>query len=353
MIHGRGPRRQERPREPGWTGGTVVLRRFSGDSSKDGHPPEHSGLIPVSPEPRIPSFQMIEARALEKRYGDLRAVDGVDFEIRPGETFGLLGPNGAGKTTTIHMLVGAIAPDAGSVRIEGQEDPTRAALRRSVGMAPQDLAIYEELTAEENLAFFARLHGLAGREVKERVAEGLELAGLTERRGRRASTYSGGMKRRLNLACALVHRPKVLFCDEPTVGVDPQSRNHVFERIERLREEGVTLIYTTHYMEEAERLCDRVAIMDHGRILALDTVEGLLEAHGGSSSVQAELASVPAGDELGGTLDGRTLRIETDKPFEAIARLGRSKAGIMELRVERPDLERVFLNLTGRSLRDE
>jgi ABC-2 type transport system ATP-binding protein len=161
------------------------------------------------------------------------------------------------------------------------------------------------------------------------------------------------MKRRLNLACALVHEPAVLICDEPTVGVDPQSRNHVFESIERLRAGGTTLLYTTHYMEEAQRLCDRVAIMDHGKILAVDTVDALIEAHGGASLVQAELASLPDdGVELPGTLDGTTLRVDTDRPFELVASLGRSGLDIKELRIERPDLERVFLQLTGRSLRD-
>jgi len=296
---------------------------------------------------------MIEVRELAKHYGGAKAVDGVSFEITAGEAFGLLGPNGAGKTTTILMIVGALSPDQGEVRIDGERDPTRTALRHRIGVALQDLAIYEELSGEENLRFFGRLYGLSGRSLAERVTRGLEFAGLMDRRAEPTAKYSGGMKRRLNLACALVHDPKILICDEPTVGVDPQSRNHIFESIEQLRQDGCTLIYTTHYMEEAERLCDRVAIMDHGRIIALDTVRGLLDEYGGASLVEAELASeLPADLGIECELHGDRLRIETDRPLESIAALGRGGAQIASLRVERPDLERVFLRLTGRRLRD-
>ena len=296
---------------------------------------------------------MLEARSLKKRYGDLLAVDDVSFSIRKGEAFGLLGPNGAGKSTTIHMLAGVVAPDGGSVTIGGEPDPSRPEVRRQIGVAPQGLAIYDELSGEENLSVFARLYGLTGARLRERIDWSLEFAGLTDRRKQRAAAYSGGMKRRLNLACALVHEPALLICDEPTVGVDPQSRNHIFEGIETMRAQGTTLLYTTHYMEEAQRLCDRVAIMDHGRILAVDTVDALIEAHGGLSLVQAELTSPPAaGVEHPGTLDGTTLRIDTDRPFELVASLGKGQLDIASLRVERPDLERVFLQLTGRSLRD-
>ncbi len=280
-------------------------------------------------------------------------MSGADFSIGKAEAFGLLGPNGAGKSTTIHMLVGALAPDAGRVTIGGDGDVRDASVRRRIGIAPQELAIYEELTGAENLAFFARIYGLRGGRLAERVAWGLSFAGLTERAGDRAGTYSGGMKRRLNLACAAVHEPTVLLCDEPTVGVDPQSRNHIFESIEALKADGCTLLYTTHYMEEAERLCDRVAIMDHGKILAVDTVDALIEEHGGLTRVHAELESVPDHpDTLPGEVDGKTLRAETDHPFEVVAQLGRLDVGVAALRLERPDLERVFLHLTGRSLRD-
>jgi ABC-2 type transport system ATP-binding protein len=284
---------------------------------------------------------MIEAKELRKRYGDVVAVDGVSFSVGRGEAFGLLGPNGAGKTTILNMLVGALLPDSGDVLLDGDVDPTRPSLRRRLGVSPQGLAIYEELTGEENLRFFGRLYGLGGAQLASRVEWCLEFAGLADRRKQRAGTYSGGMQRRLNLACALVHEPDVLFCDEPTVGVDPQSRNHIFECIEQLGQQGTTLIYTTHYMEEAQRLCDRVAIMDHGHLLAVDTVAALVAQHGGESTVEAELDG-----------DAELLRIRTDEPFEEVAKLAARGKTITRLRVDGPDLERVFLNLTGRRLRD-
>ncbi len=294
---------------------------------------------------------MIAAEGLTKRFGELVAVDGISFELRPGETFGLLGPNGAGKTTTIHMLIGALDPDGGRVALDGRG--MTLAMRRRIGVAPQSLALYENMSGRGNLRFFGSLYGLSGTRLRERVDWALELAGLTERRSDRVGTYSGGMKRRLNLACAMVHDPGVVFLDEPTVGVDPQSRNHLFEAIERLKNDGRTILYTTHYMEEAQRLCDRVAIMDHGRVLALDTVGGLIDAHGGASVIRAELAeSPPDGATLPGTLDGTSLRIETTDPSRTLGDLGASGVRLAELSLERPDLERVFLSLTGRTLRD-
>jgi len=227
---------------------------------------------------------MIQVAGLYKSYGATRAVDGVSFDVAVGETFGLLGPNGAGKTTTSHLLVGVLEPDAGEIRINGACDPTRPNVRRQVGLAPQSLAVYPELTAQENLDFFGHVYGVSGALLRERVASALELVRLTEHRNRSVSSFSGGMQRRLNLACALIHDPPVLLLDEPTVGVDPQSRNHIFDNIEALKSKKTTILYTTHYMEEAQRLCDRVAIMDRGRILAMDTVAGLLEKHGNPSA---------------------------------------------------------------------
>jgi len=296
---------------------------------------------------------MIEVRELRKSYGSLTAVDGVSFELRPGETFGLLGPNGAGKTTTIHLMVGVLTPDSGTVRIDGGADPTRPEARRRLGLAPQAQALYADLSGEENLAFFARLYGLGGARLTERVRWALEFAGLTDRRRHAVKTYSGGMQRRLNLAVALVHDPPVLFLDEPTVGVDPQSRNHIFDSIEALKRQGRTILYTTHYMEEAQRLCDRVAIMDQGKVLALDTVNGLIDAHGGRSVVRAELESVPAdAGGLPGRLEGNALVLETAKPLEDVARLAQLGLKLTALHVTRQNLETVFLELTGRSLRD-
>jgi ABC-2 type transport system ATP-binding protein len=224
----------------------------------------------------------IEVRDLRKSYGALVAVDRISFEVNPGECFGLLGPNGAGKSTTIHCVVGALRPDAGQVSIDGETDPTRPSVRAKVGVAPQSIALYEDLTAEENLEFFGKLYALGGDRLKTRIEMALEFAGLAARRKDRVSKYSGGMQRRLNLVCGILHDPPVILLDEPTAGVDPQSRNLLFENIEALKRLGRTIVYTTHYMEEAQRLCDRVAILDQGKILALDTVEGLLRAHRGA-----------------------------------------------------------------------
>lgn len=296
---------------------------------------------------------MITVENLQKRYGDQVAVDGISFKIAPGEAFGLLGPNGAGKTTTINMLVGILTPDGGSVHIDGASDPTRAEVRRKIGNAPQTLALYDDLTASENLVFIGRLYGLRGARLSERVDYTLDLAGLTGRRNDRVGTFSGGMKRRLNLVCALIHDPPTLLLDEPTVGVDPQSRNLIFDQIERLRREGRTIVFTTHYMEEAERLCDRVAIMDHGKILALDTVDALIAKHGGRSVIEGELETTPeAGTKFAGQIDGTRFRMETDRPFEDISRLSADGLQFRSLRVDQADLETVFLNLTGRRLRD-
>jgi len=296
---------------------------------------------------------MIQVRELRKSYGATIAVDGVSFDVGRGETFGLLGPNGAGKTTTINMLVGALAPDGGTILVNGAAKPTEAAARLAIGMAPQTLSLYEDLSAVENLTFFARLYRLSGARLKERVGWALALAGLVDRGKDRVKTFSGGMKRRLNLAVALVHDPQVLFLDEPTVGVDPQSRNHIFSRVEELKALGRTIIYTTHYMEEAQRLCDRVAIMDQGKILDLDGVDSLINRHGGRSVVKAELVR-PLTDatQLPAPLDGLSLRFESERPLEEIARLSSGGVAFHTLEVARPDLETVFLTLTGRSLRD-
>jgi ABC-2 type transport system ATP-binding protein len=296
---------------------------------------------------------MIEVQELRKSFGQTAAVAGVSFDVRAGETFGLLGPNGAGKSTTIAMLTGALTPDAGTIGINGQGSPNDAATRLQIGVAPQSLSLYEELTASENLTFFGRLYQLSGAPLQERVDWALEFAGLADRRKHRVKTFSGGMKRRLNLAVALVHDPRVIFLDEPTAGVDPQSRNHIFERIEQLRGEGRTVVYTTHYMEEAQRLCERVAIMDHGKILDLDTVPALVARYGGRSVVKAELVRPPADAiALPAALDGLAMRFESDRPLEEVARLSSDGVAFQTLEITRPDLETVFLSLTGRSLRD-
>lgn len=296
---------------------------------------------------------MITVSNLTKRYGQLTAVDAISFQVKRGEVFGLLGPNGAGKSTAINMMVGALVPDSGSVNLEGIGDPLQPSARLQIGAAPQALAIYEELTAEENLHFFGKMYQLRGAKLKERVEWSLELSGLADRRKELVSKYSGGMKRRLNIVCGLVHDPQIVFLDEPTVGVDPQSRNAIFDQIEMLKKLGRTIVYTTHYMEEAQRLCDRVAIIDHGKILDLDTVANLLTKHGGKAVVIAALESRPGESvELPGTCEGLTLRFESMQPFPDVLALQAKGVMFSELHIERPDLESVFLNLTGRRLRD-
>lgn len=303
---------------------------------------------------------MIAINGLTKRYRNTEALNEISFEIPQGETFGLLGPNGAGKTTAISILCGLIPADSGTVSLAGQSDPGRPEVRKVLGLTPQSLALYDELSAQDNLTFFGKLHGLSGKTLSRRVNDCLEVARLSDRRKHRVRTFSGGMKRRLNLACALLHEPKILLLDEPTVGVDPQSRNLIFETIEQFKSEGATILYTTHYMEEAERLCDRVAIMDRGRLLDVDRVDALIDRHGGKSRVTLELSD-PSVDEPALrtaladpalTLKSQTLRFQTDNPVEALGRLRDMGLGIHHLKIDQADLEDVFLDLTGRNLRD-
>ncbi len=281
---------------------------------------------------------MLSLKNVRKSFGPILAVDGLSLDIHRGEVFGLVGPNGAGKTTTMNIALGQLAPDEGTVEVSGAGSPVDPRVRRQLGNAPQSLALYQELSAEENLRFFGKLYGLRGVDLKQRIERLLEMVGLSDRRGDRVKTYSGGMKRRLNLAVALVHDPLLLLLDEPTVGVDPQSRNAIFELVKALHADGRTIVYTTHYMEEAERLCDRVGVMDHGRMLALDTVDALVSRYGGDRVVIAE------GSE-------GEVRLETDDPLAELARW-QAEGRLRRFRVELPSLEAVFLHLTGRTLRD-
>jgi ABC-2 type transport system ATP-binding protein len=303
---------------------------------------------------------MIKADNLKKRYGEVIAVDNVSFEVDKGETFGLLGPNGAGKTTTIQLLCGLIKPDSGIVTLSGKTDPSLVEVRLSLGVVPQTLAIYQELSARQNLSFFGKMYGLSGRKLNERIENCLEIAGLKKRGNDRVSKYSGGMKRRLNMACSFLHEPPLLLLDEPTVGVDPQSRNLIFDTIEDMKKQGRTIIYTTHYMEEAQRLCDRVAILDHGKILDIDRVDNLIKKHGGPSRIEAEFEEKLSNpDGIKQYIDGEKVkfeemkvRFETSKPMESLAMLNRSGVRFSTLKVQTANLEDVFLNLTGRRLRD-
>jgi ABC-2 type transport system ATP-binding protein len=275
---------------------------------------------------------------VRKRYGTTVALDGLSLSVQAGEILGLLGPNGAGKSTAVNLAVGLIAPDEGQIAIGGGGSPRDPAVRRRIGVSPQSLAVYEQLSAEENLRFFGEVYGLSGRRLAQRVRWALGFAALEERRRDRVATYSGGMKRRLNLAAALVHEPELVLLDEPTVGVDPQSRNAMLESILELRRAGLAVVYTTHYMEEAERLCDRVAVVDHGRLLALGTVPELLRTYGGApvlvARVRGEVQRIPAPDPAGA--------------LQALWAAG----PVEDFHLERANLETVFLSLTGRSLRD-
>ncbi len=272
-----------------------------------------------------------------KRYGRRLALDGLSLEVRRGEVFGLLGPNGAGKSTAMHIAVGLIAADQGTVRILGG-DPRQAELRRRFGIAPQKLSLYEDMSGRENLEFFAQGFGLQGARLRERVDASLRFVALEDRQHDRVAAYSGGMQRRLNIAAAIVHEPELVLLDEPTVGVDPQSRNAIFDNVLALRDAGHTVVYTTHYMEEAERLCDRIAIVDQGRVLALDSLEGLVRHHGGDAQLSIERA-------------GRVEYLHGDDPVRLLSEaLLQGPVDTFQLR--RPSLEQVFLKLTGRQLRD-
>jgi len=303
---------------------------------------------------------VIKVENLKKRFGKTVALDNVSFEAMKGEIFGLLGPNGAGKTTMIKLLCGLLKADSGTITLDGRTNPRLVEVRMSLGMVPQALAIYEELSARENLQFFGRMYGLKGQYLKKRVKNCLELAGLSERSQERAGNYSGGMKRRLNMVCSFLHEPPILLLDEPTVGVDPQSRNLIFETIENMKIQGRIIIYTTHYMEEAQRLCDRVAILDHGKTLDIDSVENLITKHGGPSHIEAEFEDkIIDPDKIRLFIENDNIifeetkiRFQTDQPMESLAKLNRSGLHFRSLKVQTANLEDVFLNITGRRLRD-
>ena len=309
---------------------------------------------------------VLECSGLRKAFGDLVAVDGVGFTIEEGETYGLLGPNGAGKTTSISMICGLMARDAGEVVVDGQPlTTTSVAAKRAVGYVPQDIAIYPDLSARENLAFFARLYGMSGNEIKSRVDEVLEIIGLADRAKEKSDNFSGGMKRRLNIGIGLLHKPHLLVLDEPTVGVDPQSRNAILESVEVLSTQGMGVLYTTHYMEEAERLCDRVGIIDHGKIVAEGTRRELVERVGqhdrvrlkatGHLEAAAEAArGVDGVLEVGVREEGLDLIAEraADSLADVLAKVTGAGAAVSSVDVDEPNLEAVFLHLTGRALRD-
>jgi ABC-2 type transport system ATP-binding protein len=300
-----------------------------------------------------------------KRYGSLLALDHVDFEIGQGEILGLLGPNGAGKTTAIRVLAGLVPVDSGSVGLFGRpQHPGVMDLKRRMGLVTQEITVFEDLTARENLEFFGGLYGLKGADLKRRIAETLDFVGLTEHADKRPKKYSGGMKRRLNIACALTHSPELLIMDEPTVGIDPQSRNHILESTRALRAKGTTVLYTSHYMDEVQAIATRVVIMDQGHVIAQGTVDELVERIQYEERVRLEVGS-PTEDLLGRiraipgvkqvTRDGEALTVVSASGsgnLDRILSAAQAAGGVRSVNADKPTLEDVFLTLTGKSLRD-
>ncbi|REK71824.1 ABC transporter ATP-binding protein [Paenibacillus paeoniae] len=303
---------------------------------------------------------VLNVRGVTKSYGGHPALKGVELKVKPGSCFGLLGPNGAGKSTLMKLLTGIIDADQGVIELFGlnirKELP---AIHRLIGYVPQDITLYEKLSGRQNLTFFGQMHGIRGSELKKRIAHVLEAVGLTERAGDEIASYSGGMKRRINIAAALLHQPKLVIMDEPTVGIDPQSRNHIFEMIRKLQREGVTILYSTHYMEEVEALCDEVAIIDHGQIVSQGGLRELLELHA-VKAVYAEAAGVSEPPVVEGvvraTQEGSGWVLECDHPLKVMSELSAQWADdgviVKALELMQPTLDSVFLKLTGTTLRD-
>jgi ABC-2 type transport system ATP-binding protein len=310
--------------------------------------------------------EILIVRNLLKTFGSQAAVQGISFSIARGEILGLLGPNGAGKTTTLSMLTGLIQPTGGQILMDGKDIQTQLSRTRArIGLVPQDLALYQTISARDNLIFWGQIYGLRGKKLQERIDQVLDIVQLTDRANQPVDTFSGGMKRRVNLAVGLLHQPEILFLDEPTVGVDPQSRNAIFESIESLNRAGLTIIYTTHYMEEAERLCHRVAIVDHGKIIALDTPANLIRnlnggmirlsiADGMIQRVKLEVEGLPSVTQV--SQNDHQLDIQacdSQKTLIDILQItNRLDAQITALQVLDANLETVFLNLTGKNLRE-
>ncbi len=306
---------------------------------------------------------MLEVIALRKTFGDTVAVKDATFSVGPGMCYGLLGPNGAGKTTTISIITGTVDADGGKVMLDGElVSSDNPGPKNKIGYVPQEIALYSEINAIDNLRFFGALYGLTGQHLLNRIEYGLELTGLTDRAKEPVAVYSGGMKRRLNIAAALLHEPQLVVLDEPTAGVDPQSRNAIFDALTALVNTGKTLLYTTHYMEEVERLCQRVAIMDHGSVVAEESLAGMRKLLPARNEVTVELEHAPPNlitalpGALSNKLDGATLTLEIDdltkdlpRALQAISDLG---LRIQSVQTREGSLEEVFLHLTGRRLRD-
>ncbi|CRK81544.1 ABC transporter ATP-binding protein [Neobacillus massiliamazoniensis] len=311
-------------------------------------------------------MNILEIKNLTKKFADFIAVDNISLSIREGEIFGFLGPNGAGKSTTINMIAGLLRSNEGEINILGKNSVKNSRFAKmNIGVVPQDLAIYEDLTAFENVKFFAGLYGLRGSELAERVHEALEFVGLSDKKKEYPKNFSGGMKRRLNIACAIAHRPKLIIMDEPTVGIDPQSRNYILQSIRNLNDMGCTIIYTSHYMEEVEEICTRIAIMDHGKVIAEGTKEQLIAIITNAKDVWIEVKSNEKIDtnqikEFNGVksvkMEENVLKInseiEVNNLNTILQYLMNHHIEISSLEEKAPNLETVFLTLTGRNLRD-
>jgi ABC-2 type transport system ATP-binding protein len=313
------------------------------------------------------SARALVVKGLRKSFGPRVAVDGIGFSIGAGEIYGLLGPNGAGKTTSISMIAGILARDAGEITIDGIEIDTGPAARALIGIVPQAITLYLDLTAHENLDFWGRMYDLSGAPLREAIDGALEAVGLTKRADDIVGTYSGGMQRRLNLACGILHRPKLLILDEPTVGVDPQSRSAIFDLVERLRDAGTAILYTTHYMEEAERLCARIGIIDSGRLIAEGTRAELVANLEQDTRIEIGLGrgdSPERAQRVVSELEGVLMATVESNHLHIVADHGANRLPAMltallnagtvaeSVRVVEPNLEDVFLRMTGRALRD-
>ena len=311
---------------------------------------------------------ILEVQNLVKKYGDFAAVKGIIFDIKEGEIFSLLGPNGAGKTTTISMLSTLFPPTSGDATVGGHsitKDPM--AVKRIIGVVPQEIALYEDLTAKENLIFWGQMYGLSGKSLDSRIDEVLEQIGLTDKAKNRIKTYSGGMKRRVNIGVGLLHKPRLLFMDEPTVGIDPQSRRAILDTVKDLNKQGMTVLYTTHYMEEAEELSDRVGIIDHGELIAIGTQKELTQQVGGTESLILHIGENDDPQVLVKSLDGVKDILEAhandhevsvvaheaeDVLASVVTKANEHSIRIRSIDIREPNLEAVFLHLTGRALRD-
>ncbi len=311
-------------------------------------------------------MKIVKIQGLTKKFGDLTAVDNINLDIEEGEIYGLLGPNGAGKSTIINILCGLLTMDKGTIEIlEKDIKKNSSYTKQNIGVVPQDIAIYEDLTAYENVKFFASLYGLKRSELKEKVEEALSFVGLLDKQKHYPKNFSGGMKRRLNIACAIAHRPKLIIMDEPTVGIDPQSRNHILQSVKKLNSLGCTIIYTTHYMEEAEAICKNIAIIDHGKVIAKGTKEELTYIVSDVNFVEitvedTDTVNIKELNSIVGVLkieihNGK-IKIESKKDVTNLDKIilffTSNNISIVNIESKNPDLESVFLTLTGRKLRD-